>query len=101
MAEQSSDHAGRVWGLLMLSFADRSCGDHEASLAHAEAAVEQARVLGDDSLPPFLQAFTLNRLGHEAYELGDWSRAEVVLEEALDRWRRLGNPWGLASSLES
>jgi hypothetical protein len=41
-----------------------------------------------------LVAFALNRVGHEAYELGDWSRAEAVLEEALERWRRLGNPWG-------
>jgi predicted ATPase/DNA-binding CsgD family transcriptional regulator len=94
LAEQSGDHAGRVWGLLMLSFAKRCCGDHKAALAHVEAAVEQARTL-DDDLPPFLQAFVLNRLGHEAYELGDWSRAEAVLEEALERWRRLGNPWGI------
>jgi predicted ATPase/DNA-binding CsgD family transcriptional regulator len=93
VAEQSGDLAGRVWGLMMLSFVDRCRGDHEESAAHAEAAVEQARAL-DDDLPPFLQAFALNRLGHESYELGDWSRAEAVLEEALDRWRRLGNPWG-------
>jgi non-specific serine/threonine protein kinase len=94
LAEQSGDHPGRVWGLQMLSFADRCRGDHESAAAHAEAAAEQARTLDDDALPPFLQAFVLNRLGHEAYELGDWSRAEAVLEEALDRWRRLGNPWG-------
>jgi len=95
LAEQSGDKAGRVWGLLMLSFADRCRGDHEAAAAHAEAAVEQARALDDDGLPPFLLAFTLNRLGHEAYERGDWSRAEPVLEEALERWRHLGNPWGI------
>jgi DNA-binding CsgD family transcriptional regulator len=93
LAERSGDLAGRVWGLLNLSFADRCRGDHEESAAHAEAAVAQARAL-DDDLPPFLQAFVLNRLGHEAYELGNYSRAEAVLEEALDRWRRLGNPWG-------
>jgi DNA-binding CsgD family transcriptional regulator len=79
--------------LLMLSFAERYHGDHEVALAHAEAAVEHARAL-DDDLPPFLLAFVLSRLGQEAYELRDWSRAEAVLEEALDRWRRLGNPWG-------
>jgi DNA-binding CsgD family transcriptional regulator len=42
-----------------------------------------------------LRAIALNRLGHEAYELGDWARAEPVLKEALERWRRLGNPWGI------
>jgi DNA-binding CsgD family transcriptional regulator len=83
----------------MLSFADRCRGDHETAAAHAETAAEQARALDDDSLPPFLQAFVLNRLGHEAYELGDWSRAEPVLEEALERWRRLGNPWGIGVAL--
>jgi DNA-binding CsgD family transcriptional regulator len=95
LAEQSSDQAGRVWGLLMLSFADRCRGDHETSAAHAEVAVEQARTLYENDLPPFLFAFTLNRLGHESYELGDWSHAEAVLEEALEYWRRLGNPWGM------
>ena len=94
LAEHSGDLAGRVWGLLMLSFADRCRGDHEESASHAEAAAAQARVLEDD-LPPFLEAFVFNRLGHEAYELGDYSRAEAVLEEALERWRRLGNPWGI------
>ena len=79
----------------MLSFADRCRGDHEVALAHTEAAVAQARTLEDDELPPFLRALALNRLGHEAYELGNWSRAEAVLQEALQRWRRLGDPWGI------
>jgi ATP/maltotriose-dependent transcriptional regulator MalT len=78
----------------MLSFAERSRGDHEASATHAEAAAEQVHALDEDDLPSYLVAFVLNRVGHEAYELGDWSRAEAVLEEALDRWRHLGNPWG-------
>jgi predicted ATPase/DNA-binding CsgD family transcriptional regulator len=95
LAEHSGDGAGRVWGLLMLSFAERCRGDHEAALAHAEAAAAQARALDEDDLPPFLRAFILNRLGHEAYELGAWTRAEAVLEEALERWRSLGNPWGI------
>ena len=94
VAERSGDRAGRVWGLLMLSFAGRCRGDHQAAASHAEAAVEEARALDEDDLPPFLRAFLLNRLGHEAYELGDWSRAEAVPKEALERWRRLGNPWG-------
>jgi DNA-binding NarL/FixJ family response regulator len=94
LAEQSGDEAGRVFALLKLSFANRCSGDHEESATHAEAAVAQAQALEEDDLPPFLRAFTLNRLGHEAYELGDYARAEAVLEEALDRWRRLGNPWG-------
>jgi predicted ATPase/DNA-binding CsgD family transcriptional regulator len=94
LAEQSGDNSGRVFGLLMLSFAARSRGEHEASAAHAETAAEQVRDLDDDELPPFLKPFVLNRVGHEAYELGDWSRAEAVLEEALERWRRLGAPWG-------
>jgi predicted ATPase/DNA-binding CsgD family transcriptional regulator len=95
LAEHTGDGAGRVWGLMMLSFADRCRGDHEAALAHAEAAAAQASALDEDDLPPFLRAFILNRLGHEAYELGAWTRAEAVLEEALERWRRLGNPWGI------
>jgi predicted ATPase/DNA-binding CsgD family transcriptional regulator len=95
LAEHSGDGAGRVRGLLMLSFANRCRGDHEAALANTEAAAAQARALDEDELPPFLRALILNRLGHEAYELGDWSRAEAVLEEALERWRRLGNPWGI------
>ena len=94
LAEQSGDHAGRIWGLSMLSFAERCRGDHGAALAHADAAVTQARALEDDSLPPFLRALVLNRLGNGAYELGDWSHAEAVLEEALGHWRRLDNPWG-------
>jgi DNA-binding CsgD family transcriptional regulator len=95
LAEHSGDGAGRVWGLMMLSFADRCRGDHEAALAHAEAAAARASALDEDDLPPFLRAFILNRLGHEAYELGAWTRAEAVLEKALERWRRLGNPWGI------
>jgi predicted ATPase/DNA-binding CsgD family transcriptional regulator len=95
LAGQTGDRSGRVWGLLMLSFANRCCGDHETAAAHAEAAVDQARALDDDDLPPYLRAIALNRLGHEAYELGDWARAEPVLKEALERWRRLGNPWGI------
>jgi len=96
LAEQIDDPVGRVWGLLNLSFAERSRGHHEAAAAHAGAGVEQTRALAEEDLPPFLRAFILNRLGHEAYELGDWSRAEAVLEEALERWRRLGNPWGIS-----
>jgi DNA-binding CsgD family transcriptional regulator len=95
LAERSGDRAGQVWGLLMLSFADRCRADHQAAMAHAEAAVEETHTLDDDDLPPFLRAIALNRLGHEAYELGNWSRAEAVLQEALERWRRLGNPWGI------
>ena len=79
----------------MISFAERSRADHEAALAQAEAALAHARALDEDDLPPFLRALVHNRLGHEAYELGDWSRAESVLEEALERWRHLGNPWGM------
>ena len=94
LAEHGGDNVGRVFGLLMLSFADHSRGDHGASAAHAEAAAEQVRALDDDELPPFLVAFVLNRVGHVAYELGDWSRAEAILEEALGGWRHLGNPWG-------
>ena len=94
LAEGSGDHAGRIFGLLMLSFACRCRGEHESALAHAEAAAEQARALDEGALPPFLRAFALNRLGHEAYELGDRPRAEAVLREALESWRRLGNPWG-------
>jgi DNA-binding CsgD family transcriptional regulator/tetratricopeptide (TPR) repeat protein len=95
LAEQGGDRAGRVWGLLMLSFAERCRANHEAALAHAEAAVKEARTLDDDDLPLFLRAIALNRLGHEAYELKDWPRAEAVLQEALERWRRLGSPWGI------
>jgi non-specific serine/threonine protein kinase len=95
LAEQGGERAGRVWGLLMLSFAERCRANHEAALAHAEAAVEEARTLDDDDLPPFVRAIALNRLGHEAYELEDWPRAEAVLQEALERWRRLGSPWGI------
>ena len=94
LAEGSGDQAGRIFGLLMLSFACRCRGEHEVALAHAEAAAEQARALDGGDLPPFLLAFALNRLGHEAYELGNRPRAEAVLQEALERWRRLGNPWG-------
>jgi predicted ATPase len=90
LAEQSGDHAGHISGLLMLSVAERYRGDHEAAFAHAEAAVAQARDLGEDNLPPSLFPFLLSRLGNEAYELGDWSRAEAVLQEALGHWRRLG-----------
>jgi predicted ATPase len=92
LAEQSGDRAGRVWGLSMLSFAQRYRGDHQAAALHAEAAVVEARTLDDDNLPPFLRAVAFNRLGHEAYELGDWSRAEAILQEALERWRLLKRP---------
>jgi DNA-binding CsgD family transcriptional regulator len=95
LAERSGDRAGRVWGLLMLSFAERYRANHKVALAHAETAVEEARRLDDDALPPFLLAFVLGRLGQETYELGDLSRAEAFLEEALDHWRRLGRPWGI------
>ena len=94
LAEGSGDRAGQAFGLLMLSFADRCRGDHETSLAHAEAAAEKAHALDGDEPPPFVRASIFNRVGHEAYELGEWSRAEAVLEEALDRWRHLGNRWG-------
>jgi predicted ATPase/DNA-binding CsgD family transcriptional regulator len=94
LAEQSGDRAGRVWGLMMLSFAERCRGEHEAAALHAEAAVEEARTL-DDGLPPFVRANALLRLGHEVYELGKWSRAEAVLREALESWRYLGSPWGI------
>jgi hypothetical protein len=81
-----------VWGLSMLSFAQRYRGDHQAASLHAEAAVVEARTLDDEDLPPFLRAVAFNRLGHEAYELGDWSRAEAILQEALERWRLLKRP---------
>jgi DNA-binding CsgD family transcriptional regulator len=74
----------------MVSFAARCRGGHKEALTCAEVATEQARALGDDELPSFIRALILNRLGNEAYELGDWSRAEAVLQEALGHWRRLG-----------
>ena len=94
LAEKNGDQAGRVLALLMVSFAERCRGGHKEALTCAEVAAEQARALGDDELPSFIRALILNRLGNEAYELGDWSRAEAILQEALERWRRLGDPWG-------
>ncbi len=99
LAEQSGDEAGRTWGLLNLSFADRCRRDHVSAAAHAEAAVLTADLLENDWWSAYLQAISLNRLGHEAYELGNWPRAEAVLAEALDRWRRLGYPWGSGVAL--
>jgi hypothetical protein len=64
LAEQSCDLAGRVWGLMMLSFADRCRGDHEKAAAHAEAAVKEAQTL-DDDLPHLPQA------GHKLAQRGD------------------------------
>ena len=99
LAEQRGDQAGHMWGLLMLSFAERYRGDHEAAFVHAEAAVAQARALDEGDLPPFLLGFLLSRLGQGAYDRGDWSRAEAVLEEALGRCRRVGDSWGIGVNL--
>ena len=99
LAERNGDDAGRAWGLLNLSFADRSRGDHLASMAYAEAALEASRGLGDDPWPAFILAVALNRVGHEAFEAGDWPHAEAALHEALDRWQRLDSPWGSGIAL--
>jgi DNA-binding CsgD family transcriptional regulator/tetratricopeptide (TPR) repeat protein len=99
LAERNGDQAGRAWGLLNLSFADRSRGDHLASMAYAEAALEASRGLGDDPWPAFILAVALNRVGHEAFEAGEWTHAEAALHEALDRWRRLDSPWGSGIAL--
>ena len=99
LAERSGDAAGSTWGLLNLSFADRCRGDHEAAAVHAEAALGTARELGDDPWSAFLIAISLNRVGHEAFEAGNWPRAKATLREAVDRWRRLGYPWGIGIAL--
>jgi predicted ATPase/DNA-binding CsgD family transcriptional regulator len=99
LAERSGDEAGRTWGLLNLSFADRCRGDHEAAADHADAALGAARELGDDGWSAFLLAIALNRVGHEAYEAGRWTDAEAALQEALERWRQRGYPWGIGIAL--
>jgi tetratricopeptide (TPR) repeat protein len=99
LAERSGDEAGRAWGLLHLSFADRCRGNHQASAAYADAALEASRGLDDDPWSGFILAIALNRVGHEAYEAGRWTHAEATLNEALDRWRRLCYPWGIGMAL--
>ena len=99
LAEAGGDRAGRACGLVMLSFAERYRGDHAASALHTEAAAAISDNLGEGPWFSFLAAGNLLRLGHEAYERGDWSRAEAALGEALRRWRRLGSPWGIGVAL--
>jgi predicted ATPase/DNA-binding CsgD family transcriptional regulator len=99
LAERSGDEAGRAWGLMNLSFADRCRGNHQASAAYADAALEASRGLDDDPWSGFILAIALNRVGHEAYEAGRWTHAEATLNEALDRWRRLGYPWGIGIAM--
>jgi predicted ATPase/DNA-binding CsgD family transcriptional regulator len=99
LAERSGDEAGRAWGLLHLSFADRCRGNHQASAAYAEAALGSSRGLGDDPWSAFILGISLNRVGHEAFEAGRWTDAEAALHEALDHWRQFGYPWGIGIAL--
>jgi len=60
-----------------------------------------ARLLGLAEASPHtaVRAKVLTRAGHLAHNLGDFTAARALFEESLARWRALGDPQGIATSL--
>jgi tetratricopeptide (TPR) repeat protein len=86
---------GMAYGLLAWIMFDR--GDYQTADAYFAAAQENDIAAGDE----WALAMTLANRGKMAAKLGEFARAQVLLQEALARHRRVGQAWGLALTLSN
>ncbi len=83
------------WELLLRLALLWAARDFEQTRGYAEAALVEARLLGDDAL-----AHTLNRLGNWHANAGDFDQAVRHHEQALDLFQQRGDRRGTAQTLE-
>jgi non-specific serine/threonine protein kinase len=69
----------------------------------AEAPLEECLALfdGHEPVPTWRQALALKFLAETAFFQNDLARADSLLQESISLFRRLGERWGLANTLES
>ena len=63
-------------------------------------ALARAEALADRPTGEFIAAASLSNLGMIAHGQGDYGLASARLEEALARFRALGNAWGMSRTLQ-
>jgi predicted ATPase/DNA-binding CsgD family transcriptional regulator len=100
LAEATGDalHAGMA--LFMLGNAHR----HQERFGEALAAYERGLAFLREVQPfagfaEHMSGMILSSMGDMAYERGQVARSRALNEEALDIWRRRGDPWGTANAL--
>ena len=99
-ARASGDAVGTVRAHYGLCHAARRQGDAERALAHALAAIAEAReAVAREAISPIWLAWTLSFLGESADIVGN-ERAETAAGEALSIFRQRGNAWGQANALQ-
>jgi non-specific serine/threonine protein kinase len=82
----------RAKGLLIAGRLTYWLQDHARGAAFTDASLALARTLGDDGVA----ALALETLGRIANEQGDLPRAEACFSEAMARFQRLDDAWGMS-----
>ena len=95
LARAEGDQVAEADARFVLSRAAGQRGAGAEATAHAAEAVALYRVVGDARLP-----WAVQRLGVEANGAGDFTQAVALLTEALERFRAVGNPLGMANAAD-
>ena len=86
-----------VWARYLLGRIAGSQGRWQLAAQQLTASLGQCRQQGN----PYAEAIVLHHLGVAVFREGDWTRADVLLREAVARNRDLQLTWGVAWSLNS
>jgi tetratricopeptide (TPR) repeat protein len=70
-------------------------GDLEGAAAHHQAELTRARRSGDE----WALGMVLDNMANMSALLGDYDRAERLIEQSLQHHRRVGQAWGIAKAL--
>ncbi len=97
LADDLGDPATIGRTLFIQSFCAGARPKGDGAYQYAQESVEIFRKIDDEEWLPF----ALNRLGIETHGKGDWTGAELLYQEALDRWRAQGHTWGIATVLSN
>ncbi len=88
---REQDGNSEALGHSFMSKVHSAQGTHPAAVAHAEQALAYFRLQPDHIWLPI----SINRLGLELSELGDYARAQALFEEAIAIWHERADSTGL------
>jgi predicted ATPase/DNA-binding CsgD family transcriptional regulator len=94
VGRRAADHVSVGYALLWLA-APTGRADTHAGLEMVKESLDLSRKAGDE----WMVAMSTLQMGHNTYAAGDWTRALDCYTQALQLYRGLKEPWGIAISL--